>query len=127
MNPDLKMASTPRPHGQETAHRHVDRLWEHQLRKENKALLDQISKINKQHEADFVESERRRQETDDRLDVIELEIQKIENERQQAVRASERTMVDLREALSRLGERVGKHAANGNFFIYSGSSQGNEK
>ena len=121
------MASTYRPHGQGTAQRPADRLWEHQLRRENKALLEQIKEIGKRREADYAESERKRQETEERLDAIETKLTGFGHELREAVRASEKTATELRTAFSRLGERIGGRAANGRLRVSHILSRADDK
>jgi DNA repair ATPase RecN len=58
----------------------ADRLWEHQLRKENRAILDQLKELEKQRRNADDEILRKVQESEERLDAMEARLSEVDAE-----------------------------------------------
>ncbi|KAE9381500.1 hypothetical protein N431DRAFT_425071 [Stipitochalara longipes BDJ] len=59
----------------------TDKLWQFQLRKENKALLDQIQENERRRQFDTTEADRKLKESTDRITALESRLAKYEREK----------------------------------------------
>jgi len=58
-----------------------DKLWKHQLRKENKALLEQLQENERRRQSDAAEAAMKEKEIADRIMALESRISEIEREK----------------------------------------------
>jgi hypothetical protein len=58
-----------------------DKLWQFQLRKENKALLEQLQEIERRRQFDAAEAEKKLKESTDRIIALESRLSEIEREK----------------------------------------------
>lgn len=80
----------PAPTNQSTAEMAANTMWEYQLRKENKAILDQIRKYGEKRDADVAENMKRFQEVEKRRLALEARITELERDQKlQDARAAE--------------------------------------
>jgi hypothetical protein len=59
----------------------ADKLWQFQLRKENKALLEQILELESRHQFDAAEADRKHNESADQIVALESRLAEIEREK----------------------------------------------
>ena len=71
---------TPISANKSTAETAANNLWEYQLRKENKAILEQVRKIGEKRDADVSENMRRMQEGEKRRLVLEARVAELERD-----------------------------------------------
>jgi len=65
----------------------ADKLWQFQLRKENKALLEQIQEIERRRQSDAAEANRKFKETADRMIALESRVAEHEREKTKSEQA----------------------------------------
>ncbi|CZR51194.1 uncharacterized protein PAC_01069 [Phialocephala subalpina] len=70
----------PAPTKQSTAEMAANTMWEYQLRKENKAILDQIRKYGEKRDADVAENMKRFQEVEKRRLALEARVTELERD-----------------------------------------------
>jgi DNA repair exonuclease SbcCD ATPase subunit len=59
----------------------ADKLWQFQLRKENKAILDQLQENERRRQADAAEAERKLKESANRIKALESRLSEVEREK----------------------------------------------
>lgn len=86
----MASVQTPASTNQSTAEMAANTLWEYQLRKENKAILEQIRKYGDKRDADVAENMKRFQEGEKRRLALEARVVELERDRRlQDARAAE--------------------------------------
>lgn len=81
---------TPASTNQSTAEMAANTMWEYQLRKENKAILEQIRKYGDKRDADVAENMKRFQEGEKRRLALEARVAELERDQKlQDARAAE--------------------------------------